>query len=79
MILVTLLSVLDGTKQAGHAMYTARCTGGDDRSPSLAIKKRADKLLSRWVDLLNDERDRGLTRSQEQTAYELLADFLRRP
>ena len=45
---------------------------------SIDDKKRADTLLSRWVDLLNDELARGLTASQEQVAYELLAGFLRR-
>ncbi len=40
-------------------------------------KKCTDALLSRWVDLLNEERDRGLTTSQEQQAYAALREFIR--
>ena len=73
-----LLNRLEAIQQKGPGKYVARCPADENRSPSLGVKKRADTLLSRWVDLLNDERDRGLTGSQEQTAYELLAEFLRR-
>jgi hypothetical protein len=74
-----LLNGLEASQQTGYGKYTALCPGGDDPSQSLAIKKRADTLLSRWVDLLNDERDRGLTPSQEQQAYTALREFLREP
>jgi len=44
-------------------------------------KPAADEiLLARWVDLLNDERDRhGLTPIEEQDAYAALGAFLRAP
>jgi hypothetical protein len=42
-------------------------------------EKRMNALLSRWVDLLNDERDRELTPSQEQQAFTALREFLREP
>ena len=44
---------------------------------SIDDKKCTDALLSRWVDLLNDERDQGLTAGQEQQAYAALRDFIR--
>ena len=46
---------------------------------SIDDNKRADTLLSRWVDLLNNKRDQGLTASQEQEAYAALREFLREP
>jgi hypothetical protein len=71
-----LLNGLEASQQTGYGKYTALCPGGDDPSQSLAINKRADTLLSHWVDLLNDERDRELTPSQEQEAYAALREFI---
>ena len=43
----------------------------------MSIDKRTNELVSRWVDLLNDERDNGLTPEEEQQAYVSLAEFIR--
>jgi hypothetical protein len=39
-------------------------------------ENRADALLSRWVDLLDSERDRHLTPTQEQAAYADLHEYI---
>ena len=59
---MTLSTLLSSLDRVGETGHGKKCT---------------DALLSRWVDLLNEERDRGLTTSQEQQAYAALREFIR--
>ena len=40
-----LLSRLDGVKKTGHGQWIARCPAHEDRSPSLSIAEKDDRVL----------------------------------